>query len=208
MTNLLYAVGDIPDSFFNKYKDHVHWSVDTETNGLDPLKNHKAQVVTLWSERERHGAYVRITNSFPINLFTLLCMIGKKIIFHHAMFDIPFLYKQFGILPFSVYDTKMAAKILDPWRLKTGQSLQKLLNYYDIVEINKDENIRCGDWSQEPTEKMLRYAQNDVQYLWILHQKQLLEMNYAQHVTYDEARNNILILSKQKIEYNGGLFGY
>lgn len=208
MTELLYAVGDVPNTFFNDYKDHVHWGVDIETDGLDVLQGHKAQVVTLWSERERFGIYIRLTNVLPTNLYTLLCMTGKKVIFHYAMFDVPFLYKQFGILPFSVYDTKIAAKICDPWRLKSKQSLRSLLQYYTIAEIDKNDHIRCGDWSQEPTREMLQYAQNDVQYLWTLHQRQMLEMNHSQRVAYDEARNTISTLAQQKIEFNGGLYGY
>lgn len=205
---LEYMVGDISASFLKDYKDHIHWACDIETDGLDVLQGHKAHVVTLWSERERTGVYLHLTHLFPVNLFTLLGMTGKRIIFHYAMFDIPFLYKQFGILPFSVYDTKMAAKILDPYRQRAGQSLQQLLNYYTIAQIDKNDSIRCGIWSQEPTQEMLLYAQNDVQYLWTLHQKQILEMSYCQHVIYESARNSISTLAQQKIEYNGGLYGY
>jgi DNA polymerase I-like protein with 3'-5' exonuclease and polymerase domains len=208
MNSLSFSTGDISRQFFNETKDSIHWSCDIETDGLNVLEGAKAHVLTLWCERQKRGVYVRLTPTFPVYIAALFGMAGKQFLFHYAGFDIPFLYKAYRIFPSDVFDTKIAAKIIDPQRTDGSQSLKALLERYGVASIEKPSEVQQGDWASEPTEAMIRYAQEDVQYLWKLHESQMYMMRHDQMVAYTRSRKRVPELAAEYIDYEGGLHGH
>ena len=79
---------------------------------------------------------------------------------------------------------------------------------YGVASIEKPPEIQQGDWASEPTEAMIRYAQEDVQYLWKLHESQMYMMRHDQMVAYTRSRNRVPELAAEYIDYEGGLHGH
>jgi ribonuclease D len=181
-------------------------AVDVETTGLDPLKD-ELKVVTIWNIQKQKGYYIKV-NGKAENLSNLLMDKRLTTVFHHAMFDCKFIYKHLGAIVFNPHCTKVLAKIIDPMRVEGSQKLSELLYRYEVADIKKDMNIATGDWSIDPTEEMLQYAQDDVQYLDELHKRMAQRLNHTQKLDYHTAREQIPFMVYSAINYNGGLYSY
>lgn len=82
--------------------------------------------------------------------------------FHHAMFDLRFMWAKWGARAKNVVCTKVMAKLLYPQR--ATHSLKELLESEIGVEVSKD--LATSDWtSQSLTDEQIRYAVNDVAFL-------------------------------------------
>ena len=87
-------------------------------------------------------------------------------VFHAAAQDLEILYYETGVIPHPIFDTQLAASIVEGTNFP---SLANLLKTVLGVKIDKTEGFT--DWSRRPlTEKQLRYATEDVLYLQELYE--------------------------------------
>lgn len=113
-----------------------------------------------------NGAHVvKITESPPQTVQSILADRKIKKVFHYALFDLRFMIGRWNCPVENVTCTKVASKILDP-NCK-DHTLKSLLQRHLHVEISKD--ARLSNWmSPLLTEAQLKYAVQDVVHLPLL----------------------------------------
>jgi ribonuclease D len=86
-----------------------------------------------------------------------------EVVFHDADYDLRLLEREFGIRATKLFDTRVAAQLLD----EPGIGLAALLEKYQGVTL--DKRFQRADWSRRPLpEDMLRYAATDTKHLLAL----------------------------------------
>lgn len=79
---------------------------------------------------------------------------------HGADYDMTMLKREFGVLPETVFDTQIGARLLGVGKFGLGNLVE---HYFDIVLSKSSQK---ADWGKRPlSEKMIDYALNDVRYL-------------------------------------------
>lgn len=90
-------------------------------------------------------------------------MNGCELWFHGADFDMTLILRTFGHLPLRILDTQLAARLVGEEKF----GLADLIQRYFQIELSKSS--QKADWGNRPlSEKMLRYAFDDVRYLLLL----------------------------------------
>ena len=85
---------------------------------------------------------------------------GIEIVFHDADYDLRLFEHQFGFRAARIFDTRVAAELLN----EPGLSLAALLERYFGVQM--DKRLQRADWSARPlTEDMIAYAASDTAHL-------------------------------------------
>jgi ribonuclease D len=86
-----------------------------------------------------------------------------EVVFHDADYDLRLLEREFGIRATKLFDTRVAAQLLD----EPGIGLAALLEKYQGVTL--DKRFQRADWSRRPlSDDMLRYAATDTKHLLAL----------------------------------------
>lgn len=150
-------------------------AIDTETTGLDPLKD-KLCLIQICAKEKIF--LIKYNNSNQKNLIGILQCSKIIKIFHHANFDLRFLMKNLKIYNINnVVCTKIAAKLLNG--IEIENSLKKLLRKY--LNINIDKKLQKSNWSAENlTKEQIQYATYDVIYLeklWRALKAELIKAN-------------------------------
>lgn len=154
-------VGDLPDDMVARLRGEPVVAWDIETSGLDWTVN---RIATCQVFAPSVGAFVvQLTSATaPPNLALLLADERVPKVFHHAMFDLRFMYYQWGVEARSVLCTKIAAKILTPGA--EASTLQALTQEWLGVHLDKSQ--RLSNWMRATlTSEQLGYAAADVAYL-------------------------------------------
>jgi len=95
-----------------------------------------------------------------------------EIVFHDADYDLRLLEREFGIRATRLFDTRVAAQLLD----EPGIGLAALLEKY--LGVTLDKRFQRADWSRRPLpDDMLRYAATDTKHLLVL--RDLMEEKLA-----------------------------
>ncbi|HET7600582.1 MAG TPA: ribonuclease D [Gemmatimonadales bacterium] len=88
----------------------------------------------------------------------------SELVFHDADYDLRLLDLQYGFRPTRIFDTRIAAQLLN----EPGIGLAALLEKY--VGVRLDKRFQRADWSARPlSADMLRYAAADTRHLPELH---------------------------------------
>lgn len=153
-------------------------SVDTETNGLDPLaKDAFLALIQIKSNKE----IVIFNRSFLNNesdkkIANYLIKKNRKLIMHNAYFDIRWLKVHLKIKKFNqIYCTMIGSQLISCGKVSFGHSLKDLIWNNFQVELNK--SIRLSDWTnKELSKEQLKYAAEDVEYLELLREIQIKEL--------------------------------
>jgi len=154
-------VHDIPNKYYDNVNKAKTVAWDIETSGLDWL-NDRIELCQLYTPDEP-VAIIKIDDSPPKKLCSLLKDTSVKKIFHHAMFDLRFMSYHWDILPQNIACTKIASKLLDV-KNENKHTLQSLLKQYLDIVIDKNEQL--SNWlSMDLTEEQISYATNDVLFL-------------------------------------------
>ncbi len=83
-----------------------------------------------------------------------------EVVFHDADYDLRLLHQEFGFEATHVFDTRVAAQLLD----EPGIGLAALLEKY--LQLRIDKRFQRADWSIRPlSEEMLAYAATDTRHL-------------------------------------------
>ena len=151
-------VNDLP----NNLKLGNSLAIDTETMGLNPLRDRLCLIQISNGNGICHLVKINDFNQKPKNLIRILK--DKKIlkIFHYARFDVGILNYSYKINIKNIYCTKIASKIARTFTNKHG--------YKDLCLnlLNKkiDKEQQTSDWgSVKLSSKQQKYAAMDVLYL-------------------------------------------
>jgi ribonuclease D len=156
--NIRVHRGDLPD--LSRYQI-ARVAVDTETMGLEPRRD-RLCVVQL-SPGDGSADVVQIVPGGPAaNLTKLLADASILKIFHFARFDLVSLQQGLGVMPASVYCTKIASRIARTYTDKHG--LKDLVRELLGVDLSKQQQL--SDWGAETlTDAQIAYAACDVLHL-------------------------------------------
>jgi len=134
---------------------------DIETTGLD-WSNDRIAMIQLYAA-DAPAAIVRVNGKVPERVAALLEDDRIVKVFHHAMFDLRFIARQWRLNVRNVRCTKIAAKLLYP-NDRARQSLNALVADHLGITIDKGEQL--SDWSaRRLSSSQLAYAANDVVHL-------------------------------------------
>ena len=137
-------------------------AIDTETMGLNPLRDRLCLVQLSDGNDVCHLIQIKNITTKPKNLINILKNNKILKIFHFARFDVAILKHTFKIDINNIYCTKIASKLARTFTDKHGYKdlCKELLN----VEISKSE--QTTDWGKKIlTLKQQQYAATDVFYL-------------------------------------------
>ena len=142
-------------------------AIDTETMGLNPLRDKLCLVQLSCGNGECHLIKINNTKYKPINLIKILKNNKILKIFHFARFDVAILKHTYKVNIKNIYCTKIASKLARTYTDKHGYKdlCKELLN----KSISKVE--QTSDWGGELTLKQQKYAATDVLYLHKLKNK-------------------------------------
>jgi ribonuclease D len=107
------------------------------------------------------GADVLIDSLAGLDLKPLLDLLGKhELILHGADYDLRLLRRTFGFVPQAVFDTMLAARLLGYPEFGLTHLVLRLLG------VKLEKGPQTADWARRPlTDRMARYALNDIHYL-------------------------------------------
>ncbi len=156
--------GDLPNDL--QFGDSV--AVDSETLGLNPLRDKLCLVQISFGDDEAHLVQLdRATYDAP-NLKRLLADDKILKIFHYARFDVAVVkhYLQIDCTP--IYCTKIASKLVRTYTSYHG--LKDLCR--ELIGVSLDKGQQSSDWGAEIlSDSQQRYAASDVLYLHDLKSK-------------------------------------
>ncbi|RFB79567.1 ribonuclease D [Methylovirgula sp. 4M-Z18] len=158
-------------------------AIDTETLGLNPLRDRLCVVQLSPGNGDADVVQVRRDGPVPRNLLALLENPKITKIFHYARFDLGILYKTYGVMPGPVYCTKIASRLVRTYTDRHG--LKDLVRELLGVELSKQQ--QSSDWGADVlSEAQLAYAASDVLHLHALKTK--LDMMLAREERTDLAQ--------------------
>lgn len=154
--------GDLDDDALEAYLAAGQVAVDTETMGLNVLRD-RLCVVQL-CDRQGRAALVQIPRatvgrlSAP-RLQRLLEAPAVLKVFHFARFDLAALLQHLGIAVSPIYCTRTASRIIRTYTDRHGLKDLAL----ELLGIEMDKTARHTDWSSRSlTAEQVRYAISDV----------------------------------------------
>jgi ribonuclease D len=159
----LLRLGDVSQEFFDAANRQLLIAWDIETSGLD-WRSERIGLCQVWTA-ELGLELVKIDeNRIPCRLVELLADARVQKIFHHAMFDLRFLYYRWAVVPANIGCTKIASKLLVPENSPDRHTLASLVREYLGVSLDKTQRI--SDWlKSDLSQEQMSYAGNDVIYL-------------------------------------------
>ena len=173
MENFEVCDRDITPQLLERYQKAETIGVDTETMGLNPLRDRLCLIQL--SDPDGHVSAIRVERGQTAapNLKLLLEAQNITKIFHFARFDLATLQQHLGIVTTPIFCTKVASKIARTYSPKHGR--KALVQELEGVELDKTQ--QSSDWGNVSalSEEQLSYAANDVRYLHSLRSK-LIDM--------------------------------
>ena len=136
-------------------------AIDTETMGLNPMRDKLCLVQLSSGNGVCHLVKINNLRNKPVNLIKILKNNKILKIFHFARFDVAVFKHTYKINIKNVYCTKIASKLARTYTDRHGYKdlCMELLN----KSISKVE--QSSDWGGELTQEQEKYAATDVLYL-------------------------------------------
>jgi len=160
---------DITSQLLERYMKASAIAVDTETMGLNPLRDRLCLIQL--SDPDGYVSAIRVERGQTAapNLKQLLEAQNITKIFHFARFDLATLQHHLSIVTAPVFCTKIASKIARTYSPRHG--LKALVQELEGIELDKSQ--QSSDWGnvEALSEEQLNYAANDVRYLHSLRNK-------------------------------------
>jgi ribonuclease D len=159
-TQLIQTQADL-ERFFQRLKDQPLVAVDTEAASFHRFKD-RVYLLQL-SSREQTAVVDPLAVSSLEPLGDILAAASIEIVFHDADYDLRLLENEYGFRASNLFDTRIAAQLLN----EPGVGLAALLEKY--LGIRLDKRYQRADWSVRPlTPQMLDYAAADTRHLPVL----------------------------------------
>ena len=169
MENFEVCDRDLTPPLLERYLQADAIAVDTETMGLNPLRDRLCLIQL--SDADGYVSAIRVERGQTTapNLKQLLEAENITKIFHFARFDLATLQHHLGIVTAPVFCTKIASKIARTYSPSHG--LKSLVK--ELVGIELDKSQQSSDWGNAAalSDEQLSYAANDVRYLHELRNK-------------------------------------
>jgi ribonuclease D len=160
---------DLDEATLKRYQQADAIAVDTETMGLNPLRDRLCLVQL--GDPQGYVTAIRIAKQQAAapNLKTLMEDAKITKIFHFARFDLAQLQHTFKINTNPVFCTKIASKLARTYTSSHG--LKALVQ--ELAKVELDKSSQTSDWGNAAnlSDAQLSYAANDVRYLIDLRQK-------------------------------------
>jgi DNA polymerase-1 len=193
--NETYTIISKEDAY-RKLQDCQIIQLDTETNGFNPHSN-----ILLTQQFGTNLDQIVVDNKTidPTFFKSILTDQDRLFLLQNAKFDLKFFYKQ-GIKIKNIYDTFLAECILT-----TGLEVRELgldalaLKYCNIV---LDKSIRAKIHIEGLTDRVIKYAADDVKYLENIRQKQLEKIKEYNLTNVLDLENEVVKVFA-KMEYDG-----
>lgn len=142
-------------------------AIDTETTGLNPLRDRLCLVQLCFGDGHAHIVQMNEDMDCP-NLKKLLADQDTLKLFHFARFDVMMIMKWLNVVCEPVYCTKIASKLVRTYTDRHGlKELVKELTNHDISKAQQSSDWASGDLSDE----QLKYAASDVLHLHTIKEK-------------------------------------
>jgi len=179
--------------FICSYFSDKEWvEFDTETSSLD-CQSGKLVCLQLGDFDNQFVIHESKAEEFKELLET------KKLILHNAKFDLKFLYKR-NIWPTELYDTMLAERVLY-CGIKTHKAALNVVAK-NRLGIDLDKSVRDEIGKEGLTERVIRYAADDVKYLGKIKDSQQPELDkWNLHMALEMENQYVLVLAY--IEYCG-----
>ena len=163
MDNFEVCDRDIPQSLLERYLASDAIAIDTETMGLNPLRDRLCLVQLCDTEGYTSAIRIERGQATAPNLQLLLETPTILKIFHFARFDLATLRHHLCIDVSPVFCTKIASKLARTYSPRHG--LKELVK--EIVGLELDKTAQSSDWGNvhDLSSEQLAYAANDVRYL-------------------------------------------
>jgi len=152
--------------YYPEIIEHKLVSIDTETTGLDTIKD-RPVLFQIGTEEKQYIIHWYNVNILPLKNFLESQEIIK--VFHNHKFDYKFIKYHAGItIDSNIYDTFLAELVLLGGRAKvdytTGASLKDQAKKYLGVELDKTIRIEFAKWvpGVEITEQQIEYSAGDI----------------------------------------------
>src|ERR687895_1024327 len=139
---------------------------DIETTALDPREG-KSRLLQLATPDETF-----VVDAFAVRDLSPLKGVlesGPVKALHNSKFDYQFLLAEHGISLYPVFDTMLAAQLLDGGEYGASYALEAVAERYRDEEVDKSE--RRADWSGELSRAQLEYAARDAAILLPLRER-------------------------------------
>jgi DNA polymerase I-like protein with 3'-5' exonuclease and polymerase domains len=140
--------------------------VDIETTGLNP-RDGRMRLIQLSTPDE-----TLVVDAFETGELTPLKAVledGPVKIGHNLKFDYAFLWAEHGISLSPVFDTMLAAQLLDGGEYGSSYALEAVAERY--LDESVDKSARRDDWSGDLSERQLEYAARDAAILLPLRER-------------------------------------
>lgn len=163
MENFEVCDRDISNSLLERYLASDAIAVDTETMGLNPLRDRLCLVQLCDTEGYSSAIRIERGQSTATNLQKLMETPSILKIFHFARFDLATLRHHLDIKVNPVFCTKIASKLARTYSPRHG--LKELVK--EIAGVELDKAAQSSDWGSvhDLSDEQLAYAANDVLYL-------------------------------------------
>lgn len=160
---------DLNETALTRYLAAEAIAVDTETMGLNPLRDRLCLIQLCDPQGYVTAIRVAKGQTTAPNLKKLMEAPNIIKIFHFARFDLAQLQNTFDIATNPVFCTKIASKLARTYTSQHG--LKALVRELEQVEL--DKSAQSSDWgnSMNLSPEQLNYAANDVRYLVSLKDK-------------------------------------
>ncbi len=150
---------DLPDL---SHYDVEAIAIDTETLGLNPHRDRLCVVQISPGDGSADVIQIAPGQRQAPNLVSLLANPAVTKIFHFGRFDLAVLYHAFGVMPESVFCTKIASRLVRTYTDRHG--LKDLTQ--EMLGISLSKAQQSSDWAAETlSPEQLEYAASDVLHL-------------------------------------------
>lgn len=159
MSDIRFHKNDLPD--LSRY-NVAAVAIDTETLGLNPHRDRLCVVQISPGDGSADVIQIAPGQKKAPNLVSLLRNRTITKLFHYGRFDLAVLYNAFGVMPESVFCTKIASRLTRTYTDRHG--LKDIC--FELLGVGLSKAQQSSDWAAETlSPEQLEYAASDVLYL-------------------------------------------
>jgi ribonuclease D len=185
----LIQTQDELERLFERLRNEPLLAVDTEAASFHRYRD-RVYLLQL-SSRQETAVVDPLSVTNLASLGEVLANSSTEIVFHDADYDLRLLHQEYGFRGRRLFDTRIAAQLLN----EPGVGLAALLEKY--LGVRLDKRYQRADWSARPlTREMLEYAAADTRHLPAL--RDLLKERLRERSRLEWAEEEFELLSETR----------